>query len=114
MELDEYYLNLSRSDFSKRIDLASHFIAWTFSKSVDHLDLYFVGVKRGDGLHQLQDKMNAIFIEAKRIDASLELPRREKIGSYCKSRLRLVLANSLGNRNFRALEYAIRKLLRRV
>src|SRR5262249_2718748 len=46
----EDYCNLSRRDFTKRVDLGNHFVEYAFFENRYAKDLYFVGVKKSDDL----------------------------------------------------------------
>jgi SAM-dependent methyltransferase len=111
--LDEYYHNLSARDVSKRIDLSAHFEAWTFSRNLNHLDLYFAGVKRGSNRPGLCEVMKAIERKAKQIDSCPDLPRRVLLRAYLTSRLRFLSASLLGDARFHNFEYSVRRLFQR-
>jgi SAM-dependent methyltransferase len=44
---EDYYINLDKSDFTKRMTLSNHFGEHRFFQNIFFLDLYFIGIKKG-------------------------------------------------------------------
>ncbi|MHB8482356.1 MAG: methyltransferase domain-containing protein [Nitrospiria bacterium] len=43
---EDYYVNLNKNDFLKRINLSNHFMVYKFFTNIYMRDLYFVGIKK--------------------------------------------------------------------
>jgi SAM-dependent methyltransferase len=91
----DYYRNLSRHDFVRRIDLPAHFSHHAFIDNRISKDLYFVGVKRGGAADPAEgEKIAAVRAAVRRIGFEVSWPRA--FGAYAEWAFKWTLARLLG------------------
>lgn len=70
-DLPDYYKNLCRNDFERRISLDAHFASWGFVEGRYYPDLYFVGVKKGQrDFVEFCDRLQRVIAEARKISTA--------------------------------------------
>lgn len=106
-----YYRNLNSKDFSKRADLASHFVDYVFYSVRTSHDLYFVGIKnatqgpRSTLIHNwIQDKRNYLDENVARLNRSPSHPSQSMYGRLHQATLQ-VAARILPDRHFQSFCY---------
>ena len=66
---DDYYLNLTKKDFTKNFDLSNIFSNYFFFYNLNSFDLYFVGIKghfkKKDNLNIIEKKLKILFKKKK-------------------------------------------------
>jgi SAM-dependent methyltransferase len=105
----DYYRNLSRRDFSRRIDLAKHFIRHDFFDNRYAKDLYFVGVKT---TQKPDPELDAKFASLRRAVRQIRLDKPTSFlraaGAHGEWWLKWTMSRLIGETRYHDLRHRLR------
>jgi SAM-dependent methyltransferase len=111
---ENYYRNLSRRDFERRIDLKIHFSSYAFIDNRYAKDLYFIGIKHcATNDPAVADKVSAVQRAARRITIDQPLTWMRALGAHAEWWGKWSLARVLGERTYHNIRHATRPRYRR-
>jgi SAM-dependent methyltransferase len=101
---EDYYVNLAKSDFLKRIDLSNHFIEYKFFTNIFFKDLYFVGIKKGSSTsNDFEILFRNISKKAQGITTENGTTLKKKISKRIVFSLRYFWARLIGEKKYHTL-----------
>jgi SAM-dependent methyltransferase len=110
----DYYRNLTRSDFTRRVDLGAHFSHHRFFDNRYSKDLYFVGVKRAAVADPaLAEKMAALGKLAGAITLKYPPSLVRTLSAYGEWWTKWMFARLLGERRYHDVRHFIRPRISR-
>jgi SAM-dependent methyltransferase len=105
----DYYRNLSRRDFERRVDLANHFSHHVFIDNRYAKDLYFVGIKQSPLPDPaIQEKLAAIREAARHITFESGWTWTRAAGAHAEWAFKWSLARLLGETAYHNLRLVVR------
>jgi SAM-dependent methyltransferase len=105
----DYYQNLTRRDFERRIDLGIHFSCYQFFDNRYSKDLYFVGFKRAPVPDPvLAERLIALGVAAKAIKLKKMPSVIRTLSAHGEWWMKWSLARALGERRYHDLRYRLR------
>ena len=105
----DYYQNLSKRDFERRITLENHFSHHLFMTNLYSKDLYFIGLKRGAAADpMLAGKLASLRRAAKEIKLVGRVTMMRAVAAYAEWLGKWALCRVLGERKYHGLRHFVR------
>jgi len=112
---EDYYVNLDKNDFLKRINLTNSFIKFQFFTNIYFKDLYFVGIKKGiPYLDEMGKKFENISRNAHEISYENGISSRERIKKHISYQFKHLWAKLVGEKLYHNLCYLWESISNRV
>jgi SAM-dependent methyltransferase len=108
----EYYRNLSRRDFTRRVDLGIHFVEYAFFDNRYAKDLYFVGVKRSAHSDScLAGRLAALGESVRQVRLNKPVSLVRALSAHGEWWLKWTVSSLLGERRYHDLRHFVRPRL---
>jgi SAM-dependent methyltransferase len=105
----DYYRNLSRRDFERRVDLSNHFVQFAFFTNRYAKDLYFVGVKAPASADPAPaDAFASLRHDVRQISLDKPVTALRALGTNCEWWFKWALSRLLGETRYHNLRQVLR------
>jgi len=103
---EDYYVNLDKNDFIRRINLTNHFREYKFFKNIFFMDLYFIGIKISPSYsNDVSKVLLKISGNVNKITTENDASTRKIISRKIKYFQTFLLAKLLGEKRYHNLKY---------